>query len=353
MPTDWLTAAAMLLCGLVVGFMFVYGMKRRALRGDVERDDLEAKRDALARELRDLDDRGGNAFERARLQHELQALGAPAASPVRAAEGGGAPQSAALRGFLYGALSVAILAGIGWFVSRSTSQRPDDLQAHDDLAKSALDREDFQEVARQTQYVLQRSPNDARALTYQALVRIAMGQNEVAAQMLSRATQSDPNLLDALVATAWIRSQSGDSAGAEAAVAEAKQRHPEQAARLDELLARMRPSQPIHVVLNVQRGARLPSSGFIFITARNVGVTSGPPVAVKRLAIGSFPMTVDITSADSMMGQQLPSRVRIEARVDSDGDPLTKSPEDLSAAQDGVALGSTVSLTLRRMQNEE
>jgi tetratricopeptide (TPR) repeat protein len=328
-------------------------MKRRVLATDVDREDLEAKRDALARELRDLDDRGGNAFERARLQRELNAVsgGQPSSAVQRDASRGREDRrgrlSSTLQGFLYGALSVAILAGIGWFVSRSTSQRPDDLQAHDDLAKSALDREDFQEVARQTQYVLQRSPNDARALTYQALVRIAMGQNEVAGQMLARATQSDPNLLDALVATAWIRSQSGDSAGAEAAVAEAKRRHPDQAERLDELLTRMRPSQPIHVVLNLERGARLPPSGFIFVTARNVGVTSGPPVAVKRLPIGSFPMTVEITSADSMMGQQLPPRVRIEARVDSDGDPLTRSPGDLSAVQDNVPLGSRISLSLR------
>jgi hypothetical protein len=39
--------------------------------------------------------------------------------------------------------------------------------------------------------------------------------------------------------------------------------------------------------------------------------------------------------------------VRIEARVAVDRDPLKKSPEDLSAAQDGVSLGSSVSLTLR------
>jgi tetratricopeptide (TPR) repeat protein len=348
MPTDWLTAAAMLLCGIVVGFMFVYGMKRRAFAGDIEHDDREAKRDALARELRDLQDRGGNKVERARLERALDALGAPASLPAAARGAPAATQRhASIKGFLYGALSVAILASIGWFVWRSTSQRPDDVQAHDDLAKSALDREDFPEVARQTQYVLQRSPNDARALTYQALVRIAMGQNDAAARMLSRATQSDPNLLDAAVAMAWVRAQAGDSAGAEAAIAEAKRRHPEQAARLDELRARIHPSQPIHVVLKLARGARLPAGGVIFITARNEGVMTGPPVAVKRLPIGAFPMTVDITSGDSMMGQQLPPRVRIEARVNSSGDPLTKSPEDLSAAQDGVALGSTVSLSLR------
>jgi tetratricopeptide (TPR) repeat protein len=351
MPTDWLTGTAMLLCGVVVGFMFVYGMKRRASATDIEREDREAKRDALVRELRDLQDRGGNDVERARLRRELESLGAPASLPARttvsAAGGGGAPQRAAMRGFLYGALSVAILAGIGWFVSRSTSQRPDDLQTHDDLAKSALDREDFPEVARQTQYVLQRSPNDARALTYQALVRIAMGQNDEAARMLARARQSDLNLLDAWVATAWVRAQKGDSAGADAAIAEAKRRHPEQASRLDELVTRIHPSQPIHVQLNLAHGAQLPRGGVIFVIARSEGVSTGPPVAVKRLPIGTFPMTIDITSADSMMGQQLPPRVRIEARVDSDGNPLTRSPGDLSAAQDGVSLGSTVSLSLR------
>jgi hypothetical protein len=48
-----------------------------------------------------------------------------------------------------------------------------------------------------------------------------------------------------------------------------------------------------------------------------------------------------------MMGQQLPQRVRLEARVDSDGNAMTKDPSDLAASQDGVAVGSSVNLTLR------
>jgi hypothetical protein len=356
MATDWLSAAAMLLCGLVVGFMFVYGMKRRSVARDVEQDDLEAKRDAVMRELRDLQDRGGHAVERARLERELEGLGAPTILPV-------SHEHPALRGFAYGAVSVAVLAAIGWFVTRSTTpkensdplaqleervrQRPDDLQLRDDLAKAYLDRENFTAVVEQTHKVLQRSPDDARALTYEALVRIAMGQNDAAEQMLQRAAQSDANLLDAWVGLAWVRAQKGNTPGAEAAIAEAKRRHPEQSARLDELLARIHPSNPIHITLKLADEAQPPASGVVFVTARSEGVTSGPPVAVKRIPLGAFPMTVDITSADSMMGQQLPPRVRIEARVDSDGDPLTKSPGDLSAARDGVSLGSSVSLTLR------
>ncbi len=35
--TDWLSASAMLLSGLIVGFMFLYGMKRRDGKSDMER----------------------------------------------------------------------------------------------------------------------------------------------------------------------------------------------------------------------------------------------------------------------------------------------------------------------------
>ena len=42
-----------------------------------------------------------------------------------------------------------------------------------------------------------------------------------------------------------------------------------------------------------------------------------------------------------MMGQPLPTRARLEARVDSDGDPLTRDAKDPKAQLDGVAAGSS------------
>src|SRR5437870_3464019 len=108
--TDWLSGSAMLLCGLIVGFMFIYGMKRRTEKSDLERRDLEAKRDAFIAQLRT----EINPEERARLELEaadvlrrLDGLsGAPAILPARAARIGGAPQrNAALVGFAWGAAS--------------------------------------------------------------------------------------------------------------------------------------------------------------------------------------------------------------------------------------------------------
>ena len=42
-----------------------------------------------------------------------------------------------------------------------------------------------------------------------------------------------------------------------------------------------------------------------------------------------------------MLGQLLPARLRLEARLDADGDPMTRSASDLHAELDDVATGTT------------
>ena len=67
MNVDWLSAVGMLLAGLIVGFMFVYSMRRRDEKSDLEHRDLEAKRDALLAALRAGVD---SPEERAKLERE-------------------------------------------------------------------------------------------------------------------------------------------------------------------------------------------------------------------------------------------------------------------------------------------
>jgi tetratricopeptide (TPR) repeat protein len=374
--TDWLSASAMLLAGVIVGAMFLYGMRRRQGRGDLERADLEAKRDALVARLRESRD-PALELEAAEVLRKLDHI-APTtqSSPQRA-------QSAqsTFKGFIWGVGSMAAIAAIGFFVmqqskpvakeapapqsdslsalERSVQQNPDNLALRDDLAKAYLDQNNIDGVAEQTRYVLQRNPNDARALTYSAIVHIIARQPQAAEAMLEKATQSDPNLVDAWVGVAWLSAQSGDMARAEAAMGEAKKRHPEMTARLDELMARLRtPEQPaqaqpaqaqpateggVHITLNFKGQAK----GMIFVIARAAGVTAGPPAAVKRIPLSAFPIMVDLSASDSMMGQPLPAKMRIEARIDSDGDPMTKDPKDPSGVLDGVVAGQSVSLTLK------
>jgi tetratricopeptide (TPR) repeat protein len=419
--TDWVSAGGMILSGLIVGFMFWYGMKGRASKPDVERLDLEAKRDVLLQQLRELKETGGSVEEQRRLEREaadvLRALdkrlgsaGVPPAVPGKIVLDGGRDarvpgnvaaltRAATIRGFIWGAASVAVLGGIGWFVTEKATPKtettppmasapqaqskqsdpalqqieaavaksPDDLEMRNQLAKAYLERENLMGVFDQTKYILARTPDDARALTYQALVRMSMGQRDPAAAMLQHALKSDPQLIDAYVALAWDDVQRGKTAEAEAQIAEAARRHPEQKQRLDEVLAKMKEqaknpapatasaapaaapaSGPsVHVTLTLAGAAPSPNA-VLFIIARTAGQTAGPPAAVKRIAGPTFPLDVDLSAADSMMGQPLPATIRIEARIDSDGDPLTKNPSDPHAAQDGVATnGAKVSLVLQ------
>lgn len=421
--TDWLSATAMIVSGAIVGFMFWYGMKGQAPKPDLERLDLEAKRDALLQQLRELKETGGSVEEQRRLEREtadvLRALDQRADSrrpdsPVRppASEEGrtsdirALTRAASIRGFIWGAASVAILGGIGWFVTQhatpktegttggtpmaasqpqtqpvdtalqmlqtAVAKSPDDLEARNQLAKAYLERENLMGVFEQTQYILQRTPNDPRALTYQALVRMSMGQRDGATEMLHRALKSDPQLIDAYVALAWDDVQRGKMSEADGLIAEAGRRHPGEQTRLTDVLARMKDqvknpvpaaapataapetasaaapvSGPsVHVTLTLSGTSPSPNA-VLFITARAAGQTAGPPAAVKRIASPVFPLEIDLSAADSMMGQPLPATMRIEARLDSDGDAMTKNPSDPHAAQDGVVSGNKVSLVLK------
>jgi tetratricopeptide (TPR) repeat protein len=444
-PTDWTSAIAILVAGLVLGFLFFYvfrGRKAASRIGgeeDLERKDLEAKRDALILQLRDPD---LSPDERARLEKEtaaaLRALDEHQGTAVPARVAGSSTPDTdaadptalnpAIRGFLWGAGSFAALAALGFFVWQSASPRdeggsvtggfesgapqaqaqapdpmvtqleasvqrdPNNFQLRNDLAQAYLERDNMMGVFEQTKYILERAPEDSRALTFQGLVRMSMGEVPEAMSMIQRATKSNPKNLDAWVALAWIYVQQDKLKEAEAAVAEAVKQSPTDKQRLEDVFAQMKqhaaqaknapqqqagmgqaggelpaghppvegmtppaaaqqasPVAPagggsVRVTLELDPSARL-KSGILYVLARNP--QGGPPVAVKRMTISQFPATLDLGSADSMMGQPLPASFRLEARLDSDGDAATKPPTDPAAMQEGVAPGSSVKLILK------
>ena len=413
--SNWLTASAMLLSGLIVGFMFLYGMKRKGEQSDLERKDLEAKRDALIAELR----AETNAEERARLEREaaavLRKLAATGSRGLAVSESRGGtsrprdpetpkPRDAGsfIKGYISGAATVAVLAGLGFWVMNQAKERtdpnqpitgagppmqqqqqaappdsalqqleaavrsnPNDLAARADLAKGYLDRENIDGVIEQTQFILQKNPNDARALTYEALVRVGIGQVDTALPMLQRATKADPKFLDAWVGLAWVHATANRMKEADEAIATAKRLRPDEAERLDQLMAHIKQPQVANapgqgpapavapsgngvvVALNTAPNVQIPPNGILFVIARAAGVTAGPPIAVKRIPVRQFPFEVEITTADSMTGQPLPPSMNIDARLDADGDAMTKTAADLRASQDGVAMGQKITLTLR------
>jgi len=409
-PTDWVSAVAILAAGLILGMMFVFFFNRRkkTFGEDLALKDLQAKRDALVQQLRDPglepDERTRLELETARVLRELDAhKGSVADTP--------APQPVAMnptvKGFLWGAGSVAALAALFFFVMQQAKPReeggsvtggfennapqqpapqtdpqleaaiakdPNNLELRNDVAQAYLERENLMAVFQHTQFVLEKSPNDSRALTYQGLVRMAMGEGDEAMQMLQRATQSNAKNLDAWVALAWLYARADRMPEAQRMIAEAAKQSPADKPRLEQVFGQMQQqiamekSQPaqggggmpeghppvggapaageksIQVTLDVDPSAAK-KSGVVFVMARNPA--GGPPVAVKRMQVSQFPVTFSFGSQDSMMGQPLPDKFRLEARLDSDGDPLTKPEGDPTAMQADVTAGSNVKLALK------
>lgn len=85
----------------------------------------------------------------------------------------------------------------------------------------------------------------------------------------------------------------------------------------------------------------------VFIIARS-GPGKGKPVLARRIDAQSFPLTFALTGADSMMAGDKPTQVSLEARIDLDGDAMTREPGSPTARLTSVALGSNqIALTLK------
>ena len=89
----------------------------------------------------------------------------------------------------------------------------------------------------------------------------------------------------------------------------------------------------------------------VFVIARSgpaVPGGKGHPVFAKRLDVTSFPVTFSLSAQDSMMGQAPPDHVTLEARIDLDGDAMTRDPGAPTAKIDSVIVPShDVALVLK------
>ncbi len=91
---------------------------------------------------------------------------------------------------------------------------------------------------------------------------------------------------------------------------------------------------------DVQDGAKAGAQLFL-IARQDVGEgVKGPPLAVKKIPVTGpqmFPLKYELTGGDLMMaGTQLQGNVRLEARIDQDGDAISKTPGDVVGSAAGA-----------------
>ena len=280
----------------------------------------------------------------------------------------------AMAGFVWGVVCTFIAGGVVYYASTFTRDKTN-VDEQIVQAKDAFARNDLMGAFEKTNAVLAENPDEPRALTYNAVVRLSMGEVEKASSMLERATQRDPKLLDAWVALAQARMHNGQQKEAAAAIEAAIAQHPEEEKRIRDVFTTMQKkepvvdtaalppdhpplpgmqpaappaqgtSQPIHLTMTLDPKIA-DKGGIIYVIAR--GEEKGHPIAVRRIDTNAFPVSIDFGADDSMMGGALPPKVRLEARLDSDGDAGTNDPGDPRAVADGVKAGTSVNLTLAK-----
>lgn len=80
------------------------------------------------------------------------------------------------------------------------------------------------------------------------------------------------------------------------------------------------------------------TAGTLFVIARRSGATGGPPLAVLRIPNPRFPAAFEIGQAQVMIpGLVFEGEIEINARLDSDGNAMTKLPGDLTGAASASA----------------
>jgi hypothetical protein len=83
-------------------------------------------------------------------------------------------------------------------------------------------------------------------------------------------------------------------------------------------------------------------TGVLFIIARSEGAVGGPPLAVLRVAEPSFPMDFELGPDNVMVpSMRFEGSLTLTARLDSDGNAMTRDPADPSGrAPDAVVPGT-------------
>jgi hypothetical protein len=214
--TDWGSALAILAAGLILGLIVFLAAKRRKSSAALKRRELEARRDALVQQLRDL---GPDVADDERTWLETETAGSagacstrfppprrprkhrrrtavppsPASSgawPARsspAASSITAPPSSASAN--PGAAGAAECDDRSEAARRSRAHRSDNPDHRIALAKMYFGQNDLMAAFEQTKAVLAKNPNEPRALTYNAVVRMSMGEMDQARKQLETGHQ--------------------------------------------------------------------------------------------------------------------------------------------------------------------
>ena len=412
----WLPGLIVLAVGVAAGVFLTLRYARRG-RGNeregeqrLELSDLEHRRDDLYRRLRELgpgqdEERAKLERDAARVLRDLEGLGVQPASVEDAAaqedRGGGTPVPAAhgrrhaIVGFLFGGAMVALIAVLIFWAGRDAQPRPEqqmapmnpdeahelgglppeyaamvqdleakiaadpsDLVSRKTLAVLLLDLGQLLPSFQQAEILLEQNPDDIDGLFIHGMVRLRMGQDEIATELFNRVLSQRPDHVRALLGLGAVALRTGDRNKAIEIWQQALDVTGGQDPEIQELISMARaaeagepvaPATPPAAPAGPEYRVRVEladagASGVaLFLTLRPA--EGAPPAAVKRIMNPQFPLEVVLGMGESMMGQPLPESGVLTARLDSDGSASTRAEGDLEAKMQ-AAVGESLVLVL-------
>ncbi len=194
-------------------------------------------------------------------------------------------------------------------------------------------------------------PDHPEVRTHLAILQVSVGMVERGKLQIEAALSADPLFSEALLWKGLIALEAKDRETAVSALEAALENAGDRSARLmaTQALAEARKPPPVVALrgsLSLKAGTTGSESGVLFIMVRNSAEAQGPPTAAVRLDPRGIPGSFVITDRDIMMGGPWPEQVWVEARLDADGDPSTKSPSDLKSERLGPFSAGTENIEL-------
>lgn len=231
---------------------------------------------------------------------------------------------------------------------RQAAERPDDLSVLNPLTERCIAAQDLQCAMETNQQALEAAPEDPVARTYRAVLLAFIGRRDEALSQLEAISTEHPDTLEAWIYQGLL-TMSFDPARATVAFekALALDDNPQIRQALAQARARLEsgdgaaPEPPASPAggealatgtIRLADGQSADGAQALFVYLRDP--SGGPPLGAKKLPPGPFPMALTFTRADllPMAGRRpLPETVTLGARLDGDGNAMSREPLPTSA----------------------
>lgn len=239
--------------------------------------------------------------------------------------------------------------------SAALEANPKDLAAINTLTYDALLYRELDPAMRYMESAREINEGQEDVLIHLAILQSFVGMNDRALAAISEAEKGEPDPAKLRLWRGFLNGRAGNIAEAEIDLTYAAQHAKWDEERilasglLDELragpppMASGNPTAPIapagggevyvRGAVSIADGVEVPEGYTLFLSVKR-GPGGGPPVAAQKLNGVSFPLEISLGEAQllPMAGGAWPEEVWVQARLDQDGNAMTKGEQDLESA---------------------